>query len=687
MIHTTAIDVVLVNSGLLPAHVAHPCFGIHLVSTVVLNIFSAVSGQPPLTLQNLNAALNPLLPVAELADQLRFLSVVLSVIITTCLWLAVVLMKRPTSLLFCVLCLVAIGTERCFAYHSILIRSDLYAALFWSLSVLAVVSAAIAKNKKNRTLFLVLSGAMIGISMLTKVQYVVLLATVPVLYLFVRFFREYREHVINETILSLSSNIWISTFNFVVFICFSVAAYNSPIDGDGHFRESFGVTGFWAVVLLILTGLFISSFLFVRSQFLKGISRVVFEIAQLMLCGFILAFFSHFAVFSEVGKAWSYLLWDFKIIFFGKLLPQLEPEKFRTSSQFLVNAKFILFPIVAHLVALTLLSFQCFRNLRYKNQYGLIAMFLLSGLAFANLFFAVRDVRHQDILLAEPIFNFLTFVYLSFFVGQTYDSGKNTTARISSIVSFAVVVLILVSNSVHFQSRFGVTFPFKESKHLNHVYNSEQKQFSAIMFKSFYEPGQAFTTLYPHVMAALTQAEHHSEVKKVVSQTLPNQVVSLSRVGLIERDLKIPIGSGNFSINEFSSSLQGATLVDLSGVLYDISVSYLDRFYRRIAPAVGILPADVSRFTELDSLAVDVRPDTLVYLLLEAEEMNALVGAELPKESAQHLVLRKVDSGEAKIFSGIPLINFHENPLFKQRMIEWGNIKGPFYLAIQKQPY
>jgi len=71
MDYVTCLDTVLIQSGLLPDHICHPCFGIYLplfFSKKIAHFFGVLSA---LDLEELAGSLNPLAAMAELTDFVR----------------------------------------------------------------------------------------------------------------------------------------------------------------------------------------------------------------------------------------------------------------------------------------------------------------------------------------------------------------------------------------------------------------------------------------------------------------------------------------------------------------------------------------------------------------------------------------------------------------------------------------
>ncbi len=68
---TTAIDTVLINSGLLPDHILHPGFGMYLALASSAKLAHHFAGLSILNLGDIASSLNPLVGMAELTDFIK----------------------------------------------------------------------------------------------------------------------------------------------------------------------------------------------------------------------------------------------------------------------------------------------------------------------------------------------------------------------------------------------------------------------------------------------------------------------------------------------------------------------------------------------------------------------------------------------------------------------------------------
>src|SRR5215213_10476659 len=65
MDHSAALDLLLINNGLLPDHINHTGLGMYLLTRLTSLVSWSIGTLSTLRFDNVAAALNPLLPIAE----------------------------------------------------------------------------------------------------------------------------------------------------------------------------------------------------------------------------------------------------------------------------------------------------------------------------------------------------------------------------------------------------------------------------------------------------------------------------------------------------------------------------------------------------------------------------------------------------------------------------------------------
>lgn len=181
MDQVTAVDLLLLNSGHMPDHIHHPGGAMYWLQNSLLTLYHQFGWISVRTLDGLAAAVNPVGAMAELIDQLRRWSAWISLGTILWLWLAVTRVRRlPTWLRYAFLLVLASAPFA--SYHSSLIRTDTYAAFFWSLALWLAIRAATEQGWRRQSLMLA-HGLAQGLALFAKLQVLLLL---PIPYLLAR---------------------------------------------------------------------------------------------------------------------------------------------------------------------------------------------------------------------------------------------------------------------------------------------------------------------------------------------------------------------------------------------------------------------------------------------------------------------------------------------------------------------
>lgn len=179
---TTALDCLVIQGGGLPDHVNHTSFGMYLVLAWTHRLAHAAGRVSFLDLTDAAAAGNPLAGAAELTDLLRAHSplVLVGVVLAQAAALrgASRLVGRDPLRAWPLLALVVLllGVHEAALYQAMLVRSELYSLLFWSLALAAGVAGLRARSARTSALRLGLCGGLLALAWMTKLQALVLVA-------------------------------------------------------------------------------------------------------------------------------------------------------------------------------------------------------------------------------------------------------------------------------------------------------------------------------------------------------------------------------------------------------------------------------------------------------------------------------------------------------------------------------
>lgn len=296
------IDTVLIQSNLMPDHLAHPGLGLNLVLVVAQKFAHAVGALSSVDLHDLKASLNPLLPAMEITEFNRAVSpwLVLFSVLSLWLFLAVSLELPP---LWSLGTLLVLSSQQSWLYQAMGSRTELFAIFFWSVG-LAVLAPVNRVGKKFAYPLLALAGFCFGLSFFTKIQVLFyLLGAGAFLFLQLKQAKTPLEG------LPSGVNIALSAATALIFGASLLGAYSvQPERGMGTFTSHYEMTPIGYAASLFFGSLLALSIL--RKEKNSYLSAT----ATLML-GFVLSLASHFMFFSHKSLAVRYLFLDTKMVY------------------------------------------------------------------------------------------------------------------------------------------------------------------------------------------------------------------------------------------------------------------------------------------------------------------------------------------------------------------------------------
>ncbi|MDQ1330180.1 MAG: hypothetical protein QG578_443, partial [Thermodesulfobacteriota bacterium] len=265
MDHVTALDVISVQSGLLPDNICHPGFGMYLplfVSTKTGNLFGVIS---TLNFEDLAAAIDPIGSYAELTDFIRahspFLAICIVMTMTTALCC---LFDIPGWIV--ILIILTLGTQESLIYHSSMIRTDFYSVFWWAAAIPILTAAPRMLKRKNISFFT--GGILLGLSFITKMQSLLLLPFAIIICLLgLSFYENDAESYIpafSRRTAKLTAAI--SFVNFFVFILLASAANLVDIPhGIPTWAKAFGLTPIFFLFGVFFLSLFLYQLIYCYS--------------------------------------------------------------------------------------------------------------------------------------------------------------------------------------------------------------------------------------------------------------------------------------------------------------------------------------------------------------------------------------------------------------------------------------
>lgn len=662
MDHITCLDTVLIQSRLLPDHICHPCFGMYLplfFSHKIAYLFSIVSA---LDLEDLAASLNPLAAMAEMTDFIRFHSPFLSVGIAFLLCLAVHLIfgLSPWYMLFF---LVFLGVQESLVYHSSMIRTELYSVFYWSGAILAMAIATKATTLVKRYGALLITGILLGLCFLTKIQSLFYLAAAPVLLLLTFSIFE-SEHKQNRGNITRKNACWIlaiSLFNVIVFVILAAASYRVPIPpGVPTWAESFGVTPITAIFFVALLLLFFCQLLLYLTNRVSSDIFMYSCFFSIVAAGFMLSFTLYFLIYSDPAMSLQYLLLNFKMVFLRvtKLLRIPEPSTYISNLLLYLYHNPVVFIVNITLIVLLLFGHR-FGFVRItKGQ--LILCLLATALAFSNMVVMARPI-FRDTLWKEVLVNFLSLFYFAILINRA-TRYRLVLARAGS----GLLIVLFLVNCVHAYNvpkrldAEATHYGWQADKFFSGVYGGNQRKYSEIMRRKYNN-----TTAW----VARTKAIDHRRIRRTVDFVFKNQAITHRNIGIVFEGFSAWGADLDYRIAEAPPAIKGAILVDNASVGLKKSGFFKEEHVRQ----KSWYPYKFKKAPSVGLISVLTRPDLKIFLFVNADDVSGLVTEEIVQTPYKIVLKNNEQSIELQ---GLEIKNYCEVPLDK--------ISRKFFFVIQR---
>lgn len=389
---TTTLDLLLIQSKMLPDHTNHPGLGMYFLFTWVHKLGFYLGQVSFLNLDSVKKAGNPFYGIAELISFLRNISVWVSLGIAFCLPVILLKMtarKAGSGLSTALLALFAVQEGLIFSLF--VIRSELYSMLFLVLGIFWFLSAR-ERNLSVRVQYLGL-GVLFSLGFFTKMQCLVLIPWFLVMLVF-------SSHVHLRSLFYRHKQVVISPLSLIlpglVSALLFVARIHPSVEGSTVGVSSFALN--WAGYALLA--------LFFAPLYLRLYRRKSSEAIEWFLLGTCLALCAPFLMYLNPERGMDYLLTLLKQVFWRTLYQSSEsltaPSILIRITQELKYAPLLYFTHLAVVIGV---------GLKLKKEKARIRVLLgAEALLFAHCLICARYLP-RDILWKELPVLFATLVF------------------------------------------------------------------------------------------------------------------------------------------------------------------------------------------------------------------------------------------------------------------------------------
>ena len=656
MDHVTAIDTLLINSEMLPDHISHTGFGMYLVLGKTVRLGQAAGAVSAVNLSEVTKSLNPIMTTAELTGFIRahqpFLILAIGLLLSVSLYLLFDIGEWIV-----VLGLAVIGASEAFTYQASMIRTELYSVFFWAGAVLANIAAVRSAKAAKANLLYITGGLLLGLSFATKVQSLFYLVVTGLFVLLLNSIYHKEQYVKNSKLTKGNWPIWAGLFNWVVFLILAVPAYGQNIPaGVPTWAKSFGIMPLWILFFTTLFGLFIWQAVLAREkssyEWYRGAAALNY-----MAFGFVLSFFLHFAVYTNIGLGWQYLLLDYKMIFLRDTALFALKDLGTYVQEFVLYVKYnpVMFMVLCILNVVVAVQYD---KRRIKKR-ELVLVLLITVVLLVNILIGTRYIL-RDTLWKETITDFW-ILFLTVYI------LKNSAGR--GFVKFVVIaaLVLLVSNISHSlvmprrtDANYNL-YGWQQKKFFREVYGGNQKVFSKIIMASYNNK-----TLWE----AKQQAEDYKKIKRTVEFVFTNQDITLRNIGIVQEGFGICTTDPAWRLDSVPQALRGAILVDNSEIAnkgkFLLKEEYIKQNHEYMNKFKNQRRGD-------SKMAILGRSDLAIFLFAAENDINGLVSYNTIKTPFK---ITAAKGNERIEFTGAEVKNYAQIPREK--------LSGRYFFVICK---
>lgn len=554
----TAEDFLIVGSGFIPDHQVHPGVGMLVLLQYLSPLAKYLGLLSASSLEELSSAVSPLLILANTTAWLRSLSPILLFSIGLLCSSSLIRHFRLnflTSLLLLVVFCLSISVS----YHAIVNRTEQYSVLFLTLTWLCMLISSQTIEIKKYLASIFLSGIFFGLTYITKVQSLVVLAATFLLFIQLYILRSSSALYESELYKFAQSqnNSRIIKLNFFLFFVFSgFGALVRVTDAIHHNREGFGLTPWWFALTLYLA----SSALLLnyqrnfkakqspRTSIIADQASALFSAINILILGVLVSYLIHLLLYADIFQGIRHLLLSFKITMFGKFNSgTIENVTNNRSLDNVLSQKYL---IVLYTATAILIFRNILKSIVAKIKLAWFIALLIWAFLAIHIIFATRSLSSVDIIWAEIPILFLGL----FFIFQSQIDFPNKNIQ-------RLIFIFLLIYATHGLSNALSSAPRRRSSHMQesiyykNIYGGNQDKIKNIMDLAYPEnvSRSELSFLIRHPMDAPQNWQN----------ILPELNIKMQKIGFLQNYLPVFGNSLNLRLTQIPKDWLSSSSFDI----------------------------------------------------------------------------------------------------------------------------
>lgn len=492
--------------------------------------------------------------MAELTDFARLHSPFLSIIIAFLLSIALRKIFGLSKWCF-VFFLLILGSQQSLAYHSSIIRSELYSVFYWAGAILAIAFAAKSSTYRQSFISLLITGLLLGLTFLTKIQSLFYLIAAALIIFALYYGPDSKQKEIRITPKIALASMIISFVNLLLFLIMAIAAhYESIPKGLKTWAKRFGITPIFILFVSVFVLLFLSQFFLYLKKRLAGAFKLS-SFMTIVAFGFILSFACHFLLFSEPSNGLKLALLDFKMVFLR------ETKLTEVQSLNTILAEFVSFVcynpalfIVNIILAIILFLGRIYKFIRITKP-QLIFLLLLCSVAFINIMLGTRPIL-KDILWRELLINLLSLMFFALIIKNCIRHRRACIT--SGALLLSILFFVNCAHSARMTAKIDAEYNqygWWEDRWFRQVFKVNHPEYQRIMQSKYNKSMRPI---------AKAKAIEHEEIRRTAKFVFRDQGLTHENISIAWEGFSVWRNDLGYKIAELPQEIKGAMVVDIN---------------------------------------------------------------------------------------------------------------------------